>query len=81
MRFEDRPDYVFMRRLFKDLFYREGLTYDFNFDWTAKIHAAASKMPPREHGEEDEVHDLPFGEVEEKDKKSDVGVPQVAAGG
>lgn len=34
LRFEDRPDYAYLRRLFKDLFFREGLQYDFIFDWT-----------------------------------------------
>merc|ERR1712013_536816 len=34
LRFEDRPDYVYLRRLLKDLFFREGYQYDFVFDWT-----------------------------------------------
>eukprot|EP00917_Polyrhabdina_sp_WS-2016_P011031 GHVP01024182.1.p1 GENE.GHVP01024182.1~~GHVP01024182.1.p1 ORF type:complete len:326 (+),score=33.03 GHVP01024182.1:23-1000(+) len=34
LRFEDRPDYAYLRRLFKDLFFREGYSYDFVFDWT-----------------------------------------------
>ncbi|KAF8822324.1 putative casein kinase I [Cardiosporidium cionae] len=34
LRFEDRPDYSFLRRSFKDLFFREGFQYDFVFDWT-----------------------------------------------
>lgn len=34
LRFEDRPDYSYLRRLFKDLFFREGYQYDFIFDWT-----------------------------------------------
>ena len=32
--FEDRPDYGYLRRLFKDLFFRQGYEYDFVFDWT-----------------------------------------------
>merc|ERR1711972_446511 len=32
--FEDRPDYAYLRRLLKDLFFREGYQYDFVFDWT-----------------------------------------------
>merc|ERR1712110_1040689 len=35
LRFEDRPDYAYLRRLLKDLFFREGYTYDFSFDWSA----------------------------------------------
>jgi len=34
LRFEDRPDYAFLRKLFKDAFFREGYVYDFVFDWT-----------------------------------------------
>lgn len=34
LRFEDRPDYSYLRRMFKDLFFREGYQYDFIFDWT-----------------------------------------------
>jgi casein kinase 1 len=33
LRFEDQPDYVYLRRLFKDLFGRLGYEYDFVFDW------------------------------------------------
>jgi len=34
LRFEDRPDYAYLRRLLKDLFFRDGYQYDFVFDWT-----------------------------------------------
>mmetsp|Transcript_84791 Transcript_84791/g.133951 ORF Transcript_84791/g.133951 Transcript_84791/m.133951 type:complete len:444 (-) Transcript_84791:90-1421(-) len=34
LRFEDRPDYAYLRRLFKDLFKREGFSPDVVFDWT-----------------------------------------------
>mmetsp|Transcript_115113 Transcript_115113/g.179803 ORF Transcript_115113/g.179803 Transcript_115113/m.179803 type:complete len:316 (+) Transcript_115113:88-1035(+) len=34
LRFEDRPDYAYLRRLLKDLFFREGYEYDFKYDWT-----------------------------------------------
>jgi casein kinase 1 len=34
LRFEDRPDYAYLRRLLKDLFFKEGYQYDFVFDWT-----------------------------------------------
>jgi casein kinase 1 len=34
LRFEDRPDYAYLRRLMKDLFCREQIQYDFIFDWT-----------------------------------------------
>jgi casein kinase 1 len=33
LKFEDRPDYAYLRRMFKDLFVREGFEYDYAFDW------------------------------------------------
>ncbi|CCH44422.1 putative casein kinase [Wickerhamomyces ciferrii] len=33
LRFEDKPDYIYLRRLFRDLFLREGYKYDYIFDW------------------------------------------------
>ncbi|KAH9761169.1 Casein kinase 1-like protein 3 [Citrus sinensis] len=32
--FDQRPDYGFLKRLFRDLFSREGYDFDFVFDWT-----------------------------------------------
>eukprot|EP01026_Neomeris_dumetosa_P038554 TRINITY_DN3142_c0_g1_i11.p1 TRINITY_DN3142_c0_g1~~TRINITY_DN3142_c0_g1_i11.p1 ORF type:complete len:372 (-),score=41.36 TRINITY_DN3142_c0_g1_i11:524-1639(-) len=34
LRFDDKPDYGYLRRLFRDVFHREGYTYDYIFDWT-----------------------------------------------
>jgi hypothetical protein len=34
LRFADDPDYAYLRRMFKDLFDREGFAYDNVFDWT-----------------------------------------------
>lgn len=36
LRFDDKPDYAFLRRHFRDLFYRSGFTPDFVYDWTQK---------------------------------------------
>ncbi len=33
LKFEDKPDYAFLRRLFKDLMERENLKVDFDYDW------------------------------------------------
>ncbi|TNN05389.1 Casein kinase I isoform delta isoform 4 [Schistosoma japonicum] len=33
MRFDNQPDYSYLRNLFRSLFQREGFTYDFVFDW------------------------------------------------
>jgi hypothetical protein len=34
LRFDDKPDYAYLRKLFRDLFLREGYQYDYVFDWT-----------------------------------------------
>lgn len=36
LRFEEKPDYAFIKDLFKDLFFREGYKCDFTFDWTVR---------------------------------------------
>ena len=33
LRFDDRPDYDYLKRLFRELFFRKGFTYDNMFDW------------------------------------------------
>lgn len=34
LRFEERPDYAYLKRMYKDLFFRESYQYDFIYDWT-----------------------------------------------
>lgn len=38
LRFDDKPDYSYLRKLFRDLFIREGYHYDYVFDWTMVKH-------------------------------------------
>ena len=33
LRFEDKPDYSYLRHLFRTLFHSQGFTYDYVFDW------------------------------------------------
>ena len=33
LRFEERPDYSYLKRLFKELFFRHNFQYDFLYDW------------------------------------------------
>jgi serine/threonine protein kinase len=47
LRFEDRPDYAYLKRLFKELFYRKGFQYDNMFDWTVlNLQQERSRVPP-----------------------------------
>jgi len=36
LKFDEKPDIGYLRKLFKDLFYRMGYEYDFVFDWMVK---------------------------------------------
>ena len=42
LRFDDRPDYDYMKRLFRELFFRKGYSYDNIYDWDIPVEA-----PPR----------------------------------
>ncbi|CAG8708325.1 4678_t:CDS:2, partial [Ambispora leptoticha] len=63
LRFDDKPDYSYLRKLFRDLFVREGFQYDYVFDWTIfkydkegkSQHAqmAIADETPNEQGEDD----------------------------
>merc|ERR1711920_470624 len=45
LRFEDRPDYAYLRRLFKDLFMREGFVNDGVLDWSQHAGQTSSSKP------------------------------------
>jgi hypothetical protein len=34
LRFDDKPDYSYLRKLFRDLFVAQGFLYDYMFDWS-----------------------------------------------
>jgi hypothetical protein len=36
LKFEDKPDYTYLRSLFKNLFKSLGYEVDYNFDWIQK---------------------------------------------
>jgi hypothetical protein len=52
LRFDDKPDYSYLRKLFRDLFVREGYQWDYVFDWTILKHQQTSRMSsnPRPEG-------------------------------
>ncbi|XP_078166587.1 casein kinase 1-like protein 10 [Carex rostrata] len=51
LRFEDKPDYSYLKRLFRDLFIREGYQYDYAFDWTVlKYPQVGSSSRPKVGG-------------------------------
>ncbi|KAL2234810.1 UNVERIFIED_CONTAM: Casein kinase 1-like protein 2 [Sesamum indicum] len=59
LRFDDKPDYAYLKRIFRDLFIREGFQFDYVFDWTIlKYQQSQLANPPsRALTEPDELWD------------------------
>ena len=55
LKFEEKPDIGYLRKLFKDLFYRMGYEYDFLFDWMVKKQSSATSAKPGEEEKKDEI--------------------------
>jgi casein kinase I family protein HRR25 len=54
LRFDDKPDYSYLRKIFRDLFVREGFQYDYVFDWTVyKYQKNAQAIAQAAQGDED----------------------------
>ena len=57
LRFDDKPDYSYLRKIFRDLFVREGFQYDYVFDWTVykyQKNAQAIAQAKQAQGEDDQ---------------------------
>ncbi|XP_058073934.1 casein kinase 1-like protein 2 [Magnolia sinica] len=52
LRFDDKPDYAYLKRIFRDLFIREGFQFDYVFDWTILKYQQSqiASAPPRTLG-------------------------------
>ncbi|XP_074563486.1 casein kinase 1-like protein 2 [Curcuma longa] len=52
LRFEEKPEYAYLKRLFRDLFIREGFQFDYVFDWTVLKYQQSqiAGAPPRAIG-------------------------------
>ncbi|CAL0316851.1 unnamed protein product [Lupinus luteus] len=50
LQFEDKPDYSYLKRLFRDLFIREGYQFDYVFDWTILKHPETGSNSRGRHG-------------------------------
>ncbi|KAG5280392.1 hypothetical protein AALO_G00088590 [Alosa alosa] len=56
LRFDDKPDYSYLRQLFRNLFHRQGFSYDYVFDWNMLKFGAnrAAEDPDRERRERED---------------------------
>ena len=53
LKFDEDPDYGYLRKLFRDLFVRSGFQYDHIFDWTALKYGQSNQHHSDEqHGNE-----------------------------
>ncbi|GMI83127.1 casein kinase 1 [Hibiscus trionum] len=46
LRFDDKPDYAYLKRIFRDLFIREGFELDYVFDWTILMYQQSELTTP-----------------------------------
>ena len=47
--FEDRPDYDYLKRLFRELFFRQGFAYDNLYDWDLIAQSSAAQQQAPTH--------------------------------
>lgn len=57
LRFDDKPDYIYLRRILRDLFVRQGFTYDYIFDWT--YHGKYTSRQPKEAAPQPQEPQMP----------------------
>lgn len=66
LRFDDKPDYSYLRKLFRDLFAREGYHWDYVFDWTVLKHVHNQNL-------QRQVLPRPEGAVQEQQQQQQQG--------
>jgi casein kinase I family protein HRR25 len=57
LRFDDKPDYSYLRKIFRDLFVREGFQYDYVFDWTVYKYQKNAQAIAQAAGNQGQVDD------------------------
>jgi serine/threonine protein kinase len=82
LKFEEKPDYAQLRKLFKDLFIRKGYEYDYLYDWLIQKapmkppHQAPELIPPEqqkpENVAETSKEEIKVIKVKEEVKKKEV---------
>ena len=79
LRFDDRPDYDYLKRLFRELFFRKGYSYDNAFDWEVPV-----EVPPRPGLTEPlrrqtAVDDAEYGAADDEEEDEDVPARKMLA--
>uniref|UniRef100_A0A183CP11 non-specific serine/threonine protein kinase n=1 Tax=Globodera pallida TaxID=36090 RepID=A0A183CP11_GLOPA len=73
--FEEEPDYDFLRQLFKQLFVRQGFTYDYVFDWNSLILAKNHRQVLHHHNNNHHNHQQQIPGTSSMQGASNVAVP------
>ncbi|TRZ02250.1 hypothetical protein DNTS_034027 [Danionella cerebrum] len=71
LRFDDKPDYSYLRQLFRNLFHRQGFSYDYVFDWNMLKFGSSRTAEEKEKEQR--------GEGEEREERTGAGAPGSAA--
>ncbi|KAK9747649.1 hypothetical protein RND81_02G005600 [Saponaria officinalis] len=72
LRFEDKPDYSYLKRLFRDLFIREGYQFDYIFDWTIVKNPQIGSSRTRHSGPKPALNGGPSAERPERTSGRDL---------
>lgn len=57
LRFDEKPDYAYLKKLFKDLFKKQGFEHDYKYDWDgiAKSDKKSPSQTMKEETKDDKV--------------------------
>lgn len=70
LKFEDQPDYIHVKRLFKDLFIKLGFQYDYLFDWVVVENEKKKNKGREERKSAVELREIREKKIKENKKKS-----------
>ena len=68
LRFEDKPDYAYVKTLFKDLFVKSGFELDWQYDWNI----IAQEKKKNEEAKAGVLSTQKAGEKKEEEQKMDI---------
>lgn len=81
LRFDDKPDYPYLRKLFRDLFKRENYRYDYVFDWT--LYKFQQERQREQHkiadGQNDQNQQQPASQQQQQQQQQQHSLQQLAA--
>ena len=64
LKFEEKPDIAYLRKLFKDLFYRMGYEYDYVFDWMIKKPNPQNSIQPKNDEDKQKIEQADRNAIE-----------------